>query len=660
MPIAAYGSWKSPISSDLIVSNSIRLGADSIGADGGDAGKITADGDILTGAITSNVSNGSGNGGNIAIASLGNFESGNITTASNAGNAGYIKIAAGSLTELDKNIKVGDLVASSAASGNDAKTGGVVLLKASGNIESGKIFTSSVTGNAGNIALNADLGITVGNIDASANGDGNAGSVTLVATEDIEALAIKANVSGTGIGSGGKVKLVSKEGDILTDYVRTDSAGGVGGNITVDAGSQISNGIGGTIRAMSSFNIDGVDLSFFTGIREGAAIDIKYRPMSFTVGDSSKNGTKGSLMSSASVVTDLKIENSFKLASLNNRTEIIVQSSAPDIRTDLQKKVDNAVNASYQSEYSKTIASTVYLDLFTSLILFLRNPLFGVITTIFNYFDKVRTLEKAKALTKAAALKDSEFKNNETLAAQYILPDINRLLVSAQKFSVTDNAQIAYILATVSHETKFGQPKLLGLSDGNNGLYEKSNAKFKSHDDFLNFQKEYQNRPDLSHYLLNDPDPKLAEKAKANLVNGLAIDGYAFRGRGYVQLTGRVNYDKLGKDFRMNFLTITPSDPQNQNPENWTYAADIVATDRNLAADITVYGMKRNRFAGSPEDDTSRPDFGGYLNEINLNTKKDFENARYLVNNQDVADIIADNALEYFDSLKNYRSSLII
>jgi len=45
----------------------------------------------------------------IAIASLGNVESGNITTASNAGNAGYIKITAGSVTKLNKNIKVGNL-----------------------------------------------------------------------------------------------------------------------------------------------------------------------------------------------------------------------------------------------------------------------------------------------------------------------------------------------------------------------------------------------------------------------------------------------------------------------------------------------------------------------------------------------------------------------
>jgi len=654
MPIAAYGSWKSPISSDLIVANSIRLGAESIGADGGDAGKITADGDILTGAIASNTFDGSGNGGNIAIASLGNAESGNITTASNAGNAGYIKIAAGSLIELDKKIKVGDLVANSATAGDVAKAGGIVLLKASGNIESGKIFTSSVTGDAGNIALNADLGITVGNIDASANGDGNAGSVTLVATEDIEALAIKANVSGTGIGSGGKVKLVSKEGDILTDYVRTDSAGAVGGNITLDAGSQISNGIGGSIRAISSFNIDGVDLSFFTGIREGAAINIKYRPMSFTVGDSSKNGTKGSLMSSSSVVTDLKIENSFKLASLKDKTEIIARSSAPDIRTDLQKKVDNAVNASYQSEYSKTIASTLYQDLLTSLILFLLNPHLVVFTTIFKYFDKVRTLEKAKALTATAALKDSKYKlpdgqewpSASISIAEFALPDINRLLTSAKKFLVTDNAQIAYILATASHESKFGVAKF--FDNGNNGMYEESDKQFGTLEDFTYFQKKYGNRVDLGHY------------PTKNLVNDLAVDGYAFRGRGYVQLTGRDIYDRLGKDshFNKNFLTITPPNVDDKNPNNWIYAADEVATNRDLASDLSVYGMKTNNFTQTSEGN-STADFAGFLDNIDPNPNyKDvaiakFTKARYLVNGQDKADVIANNAWIYLETLKD-------
>ncbi len=121
----------------------------------GNAGSVNiqAGGDILTGAIASSTFAGSGNGGNIEIATVGNIESGNITTASNAGNAGNIKITAGSLTALDKNIKVGDLVASSAAGGDVAKNGGAISLSASGDIESGSITTESKNGAGGNINL---------------------------------------------------------------------------------------------------------------------------------------------------------------------------------------------------------------------------------------------------------------------------------------------------------------------------------------------------------------------------------------------------------------------------------------------------------------------------------------------------------------------------
>ncbi len=601
-------------------SGNIEAGSITTSSQNGAGGniKVEAGGDILTGAIASNVSAGSGNGGNVAIATVGNVESGNITTASNTGNAGYIKIAAGSLTELDKDIKVGDVVASSNADGNAAKTGGLVLLKASGNIESGKIFTSSVTGNAGNIGLNADLGITVGNIDASANGDGNAGSVTLVATEDIDALAIKANVSGTGVGTGGKVKLVSKEGNILTDYVRTDSAGAVGGNITLDAGSQISNGIGGAIRAISSFSIDGEDLSFFTGIREGAAINIKYRPMSFTVGDSSENGTKGMIMSSASLVTDLKIENSFKLASLNNKTEIIVQSSTTDERSALAKKVDNLINKSYQYEFLQTIVLTTFQNVYATISAFLFGTSSGS-NSFLNYIDQVRTLEKAKALTEAAALKDSKYSGREELAAQSVLPIINLLLTTAKTYSVTDKAQIAYILATVSHESQFG---IVGLGIGNsNPMYEYGNLNY--------FNNKYVNK-----------------NGNGGLESG---DAFRYRGRGYVQLTGKSNYEKFQNLLNVD-ITATTNGQQINGVTQYIDEADPdkVAMDRVLAAKITVLGMRDDLYVSNYPN----PAFGlsKWLRDTDLNP--DFINARKIVNDLDEADKIKDQAIIYLKTLR--------
>jgi predicted chitinase len=586
---------------------------------------VEANGDITTTTIYASAANGSGN--NIRSVN-GSIDTNNweiSATSISGGNAGKVTLKAA------KDIKVGNIFARAREEVTGVWNGGVVTLNTSAAIQVGNITTTSLTGSAGN--------------------------VTLTAINNIETGSIQSNVSGTGIGIGGAVKLISQQGGILSDYIRTDSIGAKGGNITLNAGAQISGGIGGTVRVAGSFNVDGQEFSLFSGLQEGATINLNYRAKTFDVGDASENGTKGFIMSAAGLVVDLKVENDFKLMSQSsNNPQVVFLSSLTDERSTLEKSVDSLIDKSYQTEYG-----VIYQSAFQSVYTAFRDFFYGTSSQTVpfqNYLDQIRILEKSKVLTKVAAIQDSGFKNNEKLAAQLILPDINRLLVSAKKFSVTDKAQIAYILATASHETKFGHlTRLLGFTDGNNGMYEYSSANFGTPQDFSNFQAKYQNRSDLGHYLLNDPNPNNREKAEKNLVNGLAIDGYAFRGRGYVQLTGRTNYEKLGKDpnFNMDFLIITPPNPIDRNPEKWTYAADVVAENRVIAADITVYGMQKNLFTQYPESPSPNSDFAGFLDNINPNFEQDaitkFTRARYLVNSQDEATEIANKAFVYLKAI---------
>lgn len=131
---------------------------------------------------------------------------------------------------------------------------------------------------------------------------------------------------------------------------------------------------------------------------------------------------------------------------------------------------------------------------------------------------------------------------------------------------VTLPAQIAYVLATSEHESGCGRwmKELWGPTLA---------------------QRGYQGRRDLD--------------------NTQPGDGFRFRGRGYVQITGRVNYRDWSQRLGMDLL----ADP------------DRVANDPSLAAKILVQGMRDGTFTGRRLDDYMRPD-----------NEPDFFNARSMIN----------------------------
>jgi Putative peptidoglycan binding domain len=144
---------------------------------------------------------------------------------------------------------------------------------------------------------------------------------------------------------------------------------------------------------------------------------------------------------------------------------------------------------------------------------------------------------------------------------------------------VIDRGQIAYVFATAEHESHFGR-FMMELADG----------------------WDYEGREDLGN---TEPG-----------------DGPRFKGRGFVQITGRLNYqiwsDKLG----INLI---------DNPEK--------AAIPEIAAMILVQGMRDGSFTGVG------------LSDFIVGDSRDFFDARRIVNGLDKADLIEQFAKYYFKAI---------
>ena len=161
---------------------------------------------------------------------------------------------------------------------------------------------------------------------------------------------------------------------------------------------------------------------------------------------------------------------------------------------------------------------------------------------------------------------------------------VKLILAECARQGVTDQNQIAYILATAQHESK-----LTPIEEYDSGA-------------------DYNGRKDLG--------------------NTQPGDGPRYKGRGYVQITGRANYKKYSE--------LTGQDLVG-NPS--------LALNENVAAFILVHGMRTGNFTGAKVSDY----IGG--------GKTDFYGARDTVNgNSDKADLIAGYAKQWQTKLPQYNT----
>ena len=105
-------------------------------------------------------------------------------------------------------------------------------------------------------------------------------------------------------------------------------------------------------------------------------------------------------------------------------------------------------------------------------------------------------------------------------------------------------------------------------------------------------------------------------------------DGYLFRGRGYVQLTGRTNYANMNGR-----LALSGDDDLVLHPE--------AALQPDVAYRIMSYGMRHGTFTGKKLAD--------YINDAGC----DYQQARRIINGLNRADDIAGYAASFESSLEN-------
>jgi predicted chitinase len=170
-----------------------------------------------------------------------------------------------------------------------------------------------------------------------------------------------------------------------------------------------------------------------------------------------------------------------------------------------------------------------------------------------------------------------------------IAGNVTLLLNAARQYGVTDPAQVAYILATVKTETNY--TFLYEIADGSPATTY-FNAKYKDTNG-----------------------------------NTQPTDGYTYRGRGFVQITGRGNYAKLGSALGIDLV---------DNPD--------LAASPAIAAQIAVLGMRDGLFTGVS------------LSTYFANGKQDWYNARRIVNGTDKADQIAADAQKIYSVLQRCPS----
>lgn len=134
----------------------------------------------------------------------------------------------------------------------------------------------------------------------------------------------------------------------------------------------------------------------------------------------------------------------------------------------------------------------------------------------------------------SAAIPPSSFKL-EKLRGH--IPDsvIAQIPDTAAKFNITTPLRLAHFLSQCGHESGGFKAVNENLNYSAKGLM----GTFKKYFPTEDLAKKYERKPEL-----------IASKVYANrMANGdeASKDGYKFRGRGYIQLTGRDNYTKFSK-----------------------------------------------------------------------------------------------------------------
>ncbi|MBS3025920.1 MAG: S-layer family protein [Dolichospermum sp. DET50] len=237
--------------STLTVENGGSINASTYGK--GDAGNIAikaTQGVNVRGELTSDVKNtAQGNSGGINIdTSTLTLKNGGLINASTygKGNAGNIAIQA------TQGVTVGGLLSSGVTATGEGNSGGITIDTSSLTLENGGFINASTfgKGNAGNIAIQATQGVNVGGLLTSGvtdTGVGNSGGITI----DTSTLTLEnggfINASTSGKGNAGDIVISAYQGVTIGGYLSSgvfSTGEGNSGGITIKAGDINIKGVG--------------------------------------------------------------------------------------------------------------------------------------------------------------------------------------------------------------------------------------------------------------------------------------------------------------------------------------------------------------------------------------------------------------------------------
>jgi LysM repeat protein/predicted chitinase len=202
---------------------------------------------------------------------------------------------------------------------------------------------------------------------------------------------------------------------------------------------------------------------------------------------------------------------------------------------------------------------------------------------------------------------------------EYARTAIPGILRQAAASGVRNANQVAYILATADHETDFGKPTFRRsetLVEDSNAFRQGSNGQWSASNHVSGGRSTGTSRSDLERRYWDD-----AYGGRLGNRRG-TMDAANYRGRGFVQLTGRVNYEKMTNELNREGFQYELDGVVWGRDQPIDLLANPTHVNRNqeLASRALVEGMMEGLFTGR--------ELGQYVND----DRADFYNARAVVN----------------------------